>query len=337
MQTMSLHPDVVERIERRVGTTLRKKYQLDALLGVGGAGAVYAATHRNGKRVALKILHSELAQRADMRTRFLREGYVANKIKHPGVVPILDDDDDDEGGTVFLVMDLLEGESLDAKWERTGNALPLPLALMFVDAVLDVLAAAHAESVVHRDVKPDNIFITRANGVKVLDFGIARLLDGSGATRSGEVFGTPAFMPPEQAAGRIRDIDARSDIWSAGATLFTLLSGRHVHEARHPMEQMIFAATKAPPPVASILPGLAPSIAEALDRALAYDRERRWSSAREMQEALRRSSLYRPVSFESSAVPPTRPGDADVRDAPTPAGPFGSSTRTLIQGGGGND
>lgn len=104
----------------------------------------------------MKVLHTELARHPEMRTRLLREGYLANKIQHPGVVPILDDDDDEESKTVFLVMELLEGETLDTKWERTGSVLPLPLALVFVDAVLDVLAAAHAQAIAHRDVKLDN-------------------------------------------------------------------------------------------------------------------------------------------------------------------------------------
>ena len=277
----------------KVGTTLRKKYTIDSLVATGAAGSVYAATHRNGTRLALKVLHPELATRSDMRARFLRESYVANKIKHPGVVPILDDDDADDDGTVFLVMPLLEGETLDAKWERTGKVLPLPLALSFVDAVLDVLAAAHAEGVVHRDVKPDNVFVTRAGAVKVLDFGIARLDDGGAAsTHSGSVFGPPAFMSPEQAAGRLHEIDARSDVWSVGAMLFTLLSGRHVHESRQPSEQLSFAATRAAPPIGSLLPTLAPAVADVLDRALAFEREQRWPSAIAMQAALRATGLY---------------------------------------------
>lgn len=299
-------------IQKRVGTTLRNKYTIDALLGTGSAGSVYAATHRNGSRVALKVLHPELAQRADMRARFLREAYVANKIKHPGVVPILDDDDDDDDGTVFLVMALLEGETLDSKWERTGKALPLPLALSFVDAVLDILCAAHAEGIVHRDVKPDNVFVTRAGAVKILDFGIARLVDGSGATRSGSVFGTPAFMPPEQALGRIHEIDARSDVWSVGATLFTLLSGRHVHEAAQPAQQMSFAAARSAPPMGSMLPTLAPSIADVLDRALAFERDNRWSSAREMQSALRATNLYAVLPHDP-APPSSIPGTPSRR------------------------
>ncbi|MBS2014763.1 MAG: serine/threonine protein kinase [Deltaproteobacteria bacterium] len=290
----------LERCKRRVGTTLRRKYTIDALLGLGAAGSVYSATHRNGTRVALKIMHPELAQRPDMRARFLRECYVANKIKHPGVVPILDDDDDDDDDTVFLVMALLDGETLDAKWERTGKALPLPLALSFVDAVLDVLSAAHAEGIVHRDVKPDNVFVTRTGGVKVLDFGLARVVDGGTTTHSGSVFGTPAFMSPEQAAGRIHEIDPRSDVWSVGAMLFTLLSGRHVHEAGSPNEQLAYAASRAAPPIGSLLPTLPARVAEILDRALAFARDDRWPSSREMQAALRATSLYSVLPQEPS-------------------------------------
>ncbi len=301
-----LDPAIVARVQRRVGTTLRNKYAIDALLGYGAAGSVYSATHRNGTRVALKVLHAELAQRADMRERFLREGYVANQIKHPGVVPILDDDDDDDDGTVFLVMELLDGETLDSKWARAGKRLPVPLALTFIDALLDVLAAAHDAGIVHRAVTPENVFVMRNGSVKVLGFGIARLLDRSGGSQSGAVFGTPAFMPPEQASGRIAEIDARSDVWSAGATLFTLLSGRHVHEAPHAAAQTIAAATQAAPPIGSILPTLDAGVAAALDRALAFASADRWDSARAMQAALRATDTYVAPSPDNPLPPSSR-------------------------------
>src|SRR5579872_2822756 len=109
--------------------------------------------------------------------------------------------------------------------------MPIVDTLDCCDRVLDVLIAAHAQGIVHRDLKPDNLFLTVANELKVLDFGIARLLDGSGATGSGDLLGTPSFMAPEQANGRVREIDTRTDLWSLGAVLFTLLTGAEVHEA----------------------------------------------------------------------------------------------------------
>jgi serine/threonine-protein kinase len=170
--------DAVARARERVGTVLKAKYRLDRVLGAGGMAAVYGATHlRNANRVAVKVLHRELASDEGIKDRFLREGYAANSVEHPGTVRILDDDVADDG-SVFLVMDLLEGETLDARWERKGRRLKPTEVGRLVHKILDVLAAAHAKGVVHRDIKPENLFLTRER-LKVLDFGVARLLEGS--------------------------------------------------------------------------------------------------------------------------------------------------------------
>jgi serine/threonine-protein kinase len=252
----------VQDAERRVGTLLKGKWKLDRLIGVGGMAAVYAATHRNGKRVAVKMLHASLSAHEDMRARFLREGYLANKVGHDGAVSVLDDEVA-EDGSVFLVMDLLEGETLDARWERKGRALPASEVLGFADALLDVLGAAHDKGIVHRDIKPENLFLTRAGAIKALDFGIARLREVSGPkeTQTGTTMGTPAFMPPEQARGRIEEIDARADVWTVGALMFTLLVGRHVHEGHTSNEVLLSAMTRAAPPVLSLAPSLDPRVA----------------------------------------------------------------------------
>jgi len=125
------------------------------------------------------------------------------------------------------------------------------------------------------------------SSAKVLDFGIARLLDGTSATRTGAVLGTPAFMPPEQAGGQPRAVDPRSDLWSVGAVMFTLLTDAHVHEARTASEQMIYAATQQARPIETIVPQLPSWVAGTMNRALAFDKERRWTSASEMRAALR--------------------------------------------------
>ena len=122
---MQVHPSVIEAVKARVGTRIRQKWRVDALLGVGGMGAVYAATHRNGNRVALKVLHTQLSIDGDIRARFGREGYVANSVNHPGVVRVLDDDET-EDGAAFLVMELLEGENADARAKRPEAHMPRP-------------------------------------------------------------------------------------------------------------------------------------------------------------------------------------------------------------------
>src|SRR5271165_4202924 len=237
------------RARGRIGMLLQDKWRLEALLGVGGMAAVYAATHRNGKRVAVKMLHEEFSHDEEVRTRFLQEGYAANIIQHEGAVSVLDDDLAPDG-SAFLVMELLEGETVDQRWERQGRRLPIEEALSVADQLLDVLAAAHAKNIVHRDVKPDNLLITKTGVLKVLDFGIAKVFERTEArrtsTRAGMVMGTPAFMAPEQARARWDEVDGRTDLWALGATMFTLLTGRHVHEGVTANEQLVRAATTHP-------------------------------------------------------------------------------------------
>jgi serine/threonine protein kinase len=296
--------DLLEKRARaRIGTSLLGKYFLDRVLGVGGMAAVFAANHRNGSRVAVKVLHAEYAMVDDVRVRFLREGYVANRIAHPGVVKVLDDDTG-EDGSVFLVLELLEGETLDELWQRQGARLPPEQVLLHADRTLDVLHVAHASGIVHRDIKPENLFLTRDGQLKVLDFGIARLLDGTGATQSGQSFGTPAFMPPEQAAGRMKDVDARTDIWSVGATMFALLSGSFVHEGT----SFVAAAVGRARPVRTVAPWVPADVGDIVDVALAFEQEKRWPTARSMQAAMRATGRYDPakdpIASGAAAAPP---------------------------------
>jgi serine/threonine-protein kinase len=304
------HP-LVERARRRVGSTLRNKWHLDALLGVGGMAAVYAATHRNGIRAALKVLHPEVSLDTQWRRRFLREGRAANAVGHDGAVKVLDDDANDDG-SVFLVMELLEGESLEMRCERVGGRLPEKEVLWIADQLLDILVAAHAKGIVHRDIKPDNLFLTCSGSLKVLDFGIARLREMStisSATRGGAM-GTPAFMAPEQARGLWDEVDGQSDLFSVGATMFTLLSGRCVHEGRTQNEEMLSAMTVRAPPLSSVVPGVAGSVARVIDRALAPDKTDRWPSAQSMQEAVRRAYYDRTGRRISMAPRPMAPDAA---------------------------
>ena len=287
MQTMPVAEHVTDRAEARIGTLLRGKWRLERIVGVGGMATVFAATHRNKSRVAIKILHPELAIDAEVTARFLREGYVANAVDHPGTAKVIDDDVTDDGAP-FLVMELLQGETLDARLERKGR-LDTAEVLAVANQILDVLEAAHERGVVHRDLKPENLFLTREGELKILDFGIARLReltpDGS-STRAGSLLGTPAFMAPEQARGRWDDVDARTDIWAVGATMFSLLTGRHVHEAETVQEQLIKSATVAAPSLAEVLPSASEAVVALVDRSLAFDRMKRFDNARDMRLAL---------------------------------------------------
>ncbi|MBX3260429.1 MAG: serine/threonine protein kinase, partial [Labilithrix sp.] len=202
--------------EERVGTVLHEKWTLERLLGVGGMGAVYAARHRNGARAAVKVLSPSMGRVPHIRKRFLHEGYAANRVEHAGAVKVLDDDvvaDGDGEGTAYLVMELLDGESLGDRAKRDPPLGEREL-LEVADGVLAVLDAAHANGVVHRDLKPDNLFLARdpeRDGivVKVLDFGLARLLEAREQTIAGMALGTPTYMSPEQAAGQVDRIVRR--------------------------------------------------------------------------------------------------------------------------------
>src|SRR3954468_5534820 len=167
--------DVTRRAQARVGLVLRGKWRIDRLLGVGGMAAVYEGTHRNGKRGAIKMLHLELSADGEARARFLQEGYMANKVGHPGAVSVLDDDTE-EDVSVFLVMELLRGRSVgDLAESRPGERLRVGESLRLIDQMLDVLIAAHGQGIVHRDLKPENLFLTDDGTLKVLDFGLARV------------------------------------------------------------------------------------------------------------------------------------------------------------------
>jgi eukaryotic-like serine/threonine-protein kinase len=309
--------EVVRRAKLLIGAVLKHKWTIERLIGVGGMAVVYRATHRNKKRAAIKMLHPEFSLDQRIRARFLREGYVANTVGHPGAVRV-DDDDVTEEGAAFLVMELLEGETVEARRLRHGGRLSPRAALPMMYQLLDVLAAAHAKGIVHRDLKPDNLFLNRDGQLKVLDFGIARLQelrDELVKTQAGALLGTPAFMAPEQARARWDLVDARTDLWAVGATLFTLLTGRFVHEAGTMNEALAMAVTQAPRPIASVLPGIHPLVAEVVDRALAYNPQQRYADARMMQEAVQ--TAY--SALDEMATPLSAMLPAVTSAAPTPA------------------
>ncbi|HEY4011859.1 MAG TPA: serine/threonine-protein kinase [Polyangiaceae bacterium] len=323
-----------KRARERIGMVLGGKWTIESLIGVGGMAAVYAATHRNGKRVAVKMLHADLSDHEEVRKRFLQEGYAANTIQHEGAVSVLDDDVAADG-SAFLVMELLEGETVEDRWERAGRRLAGREVLAIVEQVLAVLSAAHHKNIVHRDIKPENLFVTKAGAVKVLDFGIAKVFEGDSgrptSTRVGMVMGTPAFMAPEQARARWDEVDGRTDLWAVGATMFTLLSGRYVHEAPSEQERLIASATKRASPVAAAAPSVPVTVAAIVDRALAYAKEDRWADADAMHAAVV-VALDALGGAEPLAVAPGRP----VTRAPvasgvaTRASPAGGSDETIL-------
>jgi serine/threonine-protein kinase len=306
--------DLAERAKARVGALLCGKYRIESVLGVGGMATVYAATHRNGHRVALKVLHTELSVNSHVRARFRREGQAANGVKHPGAVVVIDDDVA-EDGAAFLVMELLDGQSVEELWEHNGQRLPPKTVLAIARELCDVLAAAHRVGTVHRDIKPANLFVARDGRVKVLDFGIARIRDAAAptGTESGIVFGTPTFMAPEQAMGRATQIDGQTDLWAVGATMFTLLSGALVHEGETAQHLAVLAATKPARSLATVAPDVDPRLVAVVDRALAFEKKDRWPTAEAMGEALATVSM---ALFGTTNLALTSLSDTLVAHAP---------------------
>ncbi len=271
-------------------TILDAKWRLESLLGEGGMGAVYAATHvRNGSQVAVKLLHSEVSRDSKARERFLHEGYAANKVGHPGVVRVLDDGATADGH-IYLVMERLVGRSLETVAEQAGGFLPVNDVMRYAIPWIEVVAAAHAHGIVHRDLKPENVFVCDDGQVKVLDFGLARVKEVASQKRltaTGVPLGTPAFMPPEQALAHWDKVDASSDVYSLGASLYTLITGQLVHDGSTVPEIIVAVCTKPARPILSITNTVPPPIAMVIDRALQFRQADRFADAGEMLGALK--------------------------------------------------
>jgi eukaryotic-like serine/threonine-protein kinase len=296
------------------GKTLFGKWTVERLIGVGGTATVLQARHRNGRRAALKVLHPHLAAHGRTRERFLREGRLANLVNHPGVVAVLDDFMTDDG-TAVLVLELVQGQTLAALAKASGGILQPGEVVAAACAMLDILAVAHDANVIHRDIKPENI-LRRADGShKLADFGLAALHHELGMlTGTNMALGTPAYMSPEQARGDALHVDARTDIWGLGATMYTLLTGRYLHATSAPKNLVVAAATEPAPAILSLEPDMHPPLAGIIDRAVRMDKEDRWPNARAMLAELK--SIDLPVS-EIRAVHPASLEGTTLPTAPT--------------------
>jgi hypothetical protein len=277
----------------RLGEALGDAYTIEGEIGRGGMGVVYRARdERLQRRVAIKVLPPELAFQKDIRERFTREAQTAARLSHPHIVPI---HTVGEGqGLVYFVMGYVDGESVAARIRRRGR-LPVDEARRIMMEAADALSAAHALSIIHRDIKPDNILLEGSRGrVMVTDFGIAKALSStSGATLTGAgvAIGTPAFMSPEQAAGE-REIDGRSDVYSLGVVSFQMLTGDLPFTAPTVAGILMKQITEPAPDIRNRRPDVPEDLALAVSRCLEKDPENRWPSA----DALRRSLESRSVS-----------------------------------------
>lgn len=321
-----------------VGQILADRYRVDSLLGVGGMAAVFRAHHLGLKRdVALKVLHPNLTVNREISARFDREAESASRLDHPNTIQVTDYGST-PGGMKFMVMQLLEGRELG---ELLYRPVPAERAVELIVQVLRGLEHAHRHGVVHRDIKPENIFLTLGHDgreiVKIVDFGISKIVAGPQTgrghqTTAGLVFGTPAYMSPEQAAGM--EADGRADLYATGIILYQMLSGRLPFDSDDPVALIRMQVGRDADPLPQSVP---PLLAGVVDRLLAKDRERRFQSATEVIDTLEgllpllegsahlEGSLGPPLS---GPYPPLVPSPSasypsqSVTTATTPSGPF---------------
>ncbi len=296
-------------------------YRIERRLGGGGMGDVWAAVQEPlGRRVALKVLRREFAADAELAARFRREAQLAASLSHPSIAAVTDFGV--EGGRAYLVMDLLQGESLAALLAREG-ALGETRARRIGVQVLSALAVAHERGVVHRDIKPENIFVQVVGDtdvVKLLDFGIARINEGNATmTAAGTVLGTPAYMSPEQARGM--KVDARSDVFSAGAVMYEMLSGSCPFTAEN-LHAVLFAVVEhVPKRLDRLEPATSTVLADVVARAMDKDPAARFADAREMMDAIGVTETHPKAAFkdalsrEAMASAPTLAADTAERPA----------------------
>jgi serine/threonine protein kinase len=267
--------------ELDIGSEVDGRYKIVELIGEGGMGKVYLAEHVEiGKRVALKVLHASYSRMPDLVERFRREARAASKIGHPNIVDVTDSGSTADG-SVYFVMEYLEGVELGSVIEREG-ALDVARALRITGQICRALSAAHREGIIHRDLKPENIFLITRGGeadvVKVLDFGIAKTTEAEAArerrlTSPGMAMGTPEYMAPEQAAGR--PADARTDIYSLGAIMYEMCTGQPPYSGDNFMEILTKKATQDPPPPLTVRPELPSPVGDLVQAAMSRNPDER--------------------------------------------------------------
>ena len=335
----------------RLAEALGSAYTIEGEIGRGGMGVVYRARdERLQRRVAIKVLPPEFAFQQDIRERFTREAQTAARLSHPHIVPIHSVGEGE--GLVYFVMGYVDGESVAARIRRRGH-LPVEEARRIMMETADALSAAHALSVIHRDIKPDNILLEGTRGrVMVTDFGIAKALSStSGATLTGigVAIGTPAFMSPEQAAGE-RDIDGRSDLYSLGVVTYQMLTGALPFSAPSVAGILMKQITEPAPDLRVKRPDTPEDLAAAVSRCLEKDPENRWASADALRRALEsrstipqrgsgvagtRGGLNQRTSAtgRQTRSPQRNAGQLTNRPAPLPRGPAGRPVPPLPRPG----
>lgn len=276
-------------VARFMNRLVEGKYRIDRLIGKGGMGAVYEAEHvKLGRKVAIKVLLEGHSAGSGAGKRFQREARAAGSIGHPNIVQVFDLGTLEDGAP-FLVMELLQGETLAERLEVAG-AIPSSLTIEIMEQILSALQAAHEQGIIHRDLKPDNVFLAEDRGgvvAKLLDFGVSKSLDENtlSLTRTGAVVGTPYYLAPEQARGD-RDVDRRVDIWAAGVLMYEALTGMLPFNADNYNALLVKILQQRPVAPSRIRPTLAPALEAVIMTAMAHHADERFATAAEMLDAL---------------------------------------------------
>jgi serine/threonine-protein kinase len=279
----SLYANERGKVGRHTGRTLRDTYALGALLGSGGMGEVYKATHlRTQREVAVKLLHAHFVDDAHVLSRFRREAEITGRLGSAHIVQVLDVDEDE--GQPFLVLELLQGESLAARLKANGR-VSLEQTIDIVDQIASALDLAHAAGVVHRDLKPENVFLCDATA-KLLDFGVSKIR-GSAITQDVAVLGTPDYMSPEQAAGGALEVEASSDVFSLGGMVYTMLTAQRPFVADTVPGLLRAICDREPTPIGDHVRDLPPEVIAVVGKAMAKSPTDRFATAGDFARELR--------------------------------------------------
>jgi eukaryotic-like serine/threonine-protein kinase len=273
--------------EPTVGQTFAGRYEIQGVLGRGGMGVVYRAHDRDlDDAVAIKTLRSEaLSADPTLLDRFKQEIRLARRITHPNILRT--HDLGESGGLRYLSMEFIKGLTLKQLVEA-GDILPTPVGLRIAKQICAGLAAAHEVGVIHRDIKPQNIIIEATGGLKIMDFGIARLKEERGMTAEGTVVGTPDYMSPEQARGKA--LDFRSDIYSTGVVLYEVFTGTIPFEGETPLAVVLKHIQETPPSPQTRNPRIDPRISQIILKCMQKDPKDRYQSVNDLYEALTRAT-----------------------------------------------
>ena len=296
----------MENINKKIGN-----YTITRKIGEGGMASVYEGIHvKLGTKVAIKILSPILARNPQLRKRFENEANFMASLSHPHITRVLDVEEKDD--TLAIIMDLLDGEDLDARVKRTGPLSTDEVKIIFTQ-VMHAFDYAHSKGIVHRDIKPANIFIDKANQVKILDFGIAKLFGtGNEMTQTGTQMGTPVYMSPEQVRGE-KSIDHRSDIYALGVTLYFLLTGNTPYESAEDSSYEIFTKIINEP-----IPSLEnnPILDAIIQKATSKDRNTRYQAVDEMLKELEESDNTKPSLHVSETKEQTLTQEIKATESP---------------------